>query len=281
VEHGAPRSAPYSGTPTPARSAGNLPVEFLLRTPNFSSAKDLAPRSAPAEYGVSGELRSAPVWSGWSSYMKFESSMEVVVPKDEKKEAETLLGSGLGAFFDNPAPSGNPLQHLRPAGMEVLSSCSGEGGTLPKAPTLTGAYESEDDEEMAAMKKQQLFLQVGRIKARQEEESTSTLMHFTREGYLTPTYHSSILQRSSDWSLLKPIPPPLRRTPSTPPAKRRRLIDSSSSTPVTFDDEDASLSSQYKSNPQEDHIYMASQPTPSIRYCPLTPTVAQRGGTFP
>ncbi|KAE8261088.1 hypothetical protein A4X09_0g7715, partial [Tilletia walkeri] len=33
VEHGAPRSAPYSGTPTPARFAGNLPVEFLLRTP--------------------------------------------------------------------------------------------------------------------------------------------------------------------------------------------------------------------------------------------------------
>ncbi|KAE8202752.1 hypothetical protein CF327_g7809 [Tilletia walkeri] len=34
VEHGAPRSAPYSGTPTPPRSAGNLPVEFLLRTPS-------------------------------------------------------------------------------------------------------------------------------------------------------------------------------------------------------------------------------------------------------
>ncbi|KAE8258108.1 hypothetical protein A4X09_0g7870, partial [Tilletia walkeri] len=33
VEHGAPRSAPYSGTPTPARSAGNLPVEFTLRAP--------------------------------------------------------------------------------------------------------------------------------------------------------------------------------------------------------------------------------------------------------
>ncbi|KAE8266328.1 hypothetical protein A4X09_0g6019, partial [Tilletia walkeri] len=33
VEHGAPRSAPYSGTPTPARSTENLPVEFLLRTP--------------------------------------------------------------------------------------------------------------------------------------------------------------------------------------------------------------------------------------------------------
>ncbi|KAE8267762.1 hypothetical protein A4X09_0g4572 [Tilletia walkeri] len=28
VEHGAPRSAPYSGTPTPPRSAGNLPVKF-------------------------------------------------------------------------------------------------------------------------------------------------------------------------------------------------------------------------------------------------------------
>ncbi|KAE8217064.1 hypothetical protein CF319_g8763 [Tilletia indica] len=34
VEHGAPRSAPYSGTPTPARSAGNSPVDFLLRTPS-------------------------------------------------------------------------------------------------------------------------------------------------------------------------------------------------------------------------------------------------------
>ncbi|KAE8209693.1 hypothetical protein CF326_g10079 [Tilletia indica] len=34
VEHGAPRSAPYSGTPTPTRSAGILPVELLLRTPS-------------------------------------------------------------------------------------------------------------------------------------------------------------------------------------------------------------------------------------------------------
>ncbi|KAE8226247.1 hypothetical protein CF319_g1157 [Tilletia indica] len=34
VEHGALRNAQYSGTSTPARSAENLPVKFLLRIPS-------------------------------------------------------------------------------------------------------------------------------------------------------------------------------------------------------------------------------------------------------